>query len=171
MLNNYDQILFDDSSADNAGTVYNSDGTTGTGRTIGLFNSETGISSQSSPDGIRLATGLNPALPSWFMVYNARLRISGLDAGSSQRDSVVLINFVDEVACSEINRGLTGSADISSFALSGANDATAGILTNAGAFNTSGTFASIIDVGTDLPGCFLDSGPGIYFYVHPIKIN
>jgi hypothetical protein len=105
------------------------------------------------------------------LVYNSQVRQSTADVGTSQGDTILLVNFIDEQACRQINRGLGNADTIPSFATSGSADRDAGIMLNDGSFSVGSAFNSIIDVGGPLPGCYFDSGSGVYFYAHMMREN
>ena len=108
----YDQIHFDDSADNPAGIVYVGSNATATGRTIGIFNSASGLTIPNIPEAAFTASVNDAAF-----IYSA-IEIdtdgdgtSEFDLGTSGSDIVLRYAFLTEEVCRAINRRL-GIGDV-----------------------------------------------------------
>jgi len=165
-LNEVDQIHFNDDAANAAGTIYNPDETTGTGKTVGLFNvAETGLSFQEPNDFVADLTSF-----SWWYLYNAKLLENGVDIGTSLGDEFIIVFIETLEACQEINKGLYGDSTVGDIAFGGLNTADGIIVMNPGGYTYSGGVSNNWDL-PKIPGC-AKNGPGtVFYYVEDVKRN
>ena len=177
VLGTYDQILFNESAESASGTVYNPDGTNGTGLTIGLFNSALSIPKLYPPDSL-----LNPSQTLndliWDISYRRRVLIGNTttvtDEGTSLGDTILQTALSIE-ACREINQQFYDITDLPQITFPSGGIASPNIeLRRDGTFVQGSNTANRLEIRSDdsieLPVCgeFLGS---IYIFVYPLDIN
>ena len=164
LLNFYDQVHFNDEPENSNGTVFLPDGTTTTGRTVGLFSSTMGVPVIPAPAALRNSPGVTS--PSWLYIYNTRLIEEGNDIGSSKGDEFLWLGAITEGACRKINQEIHGNKTIPSYTqTSGSRNVD--YVTNGKAFASTATMPSVMEVNGTLPGCFTISG--YYYYLEIIQ--
>tara|TARA_B100000686_G_scaffold345572_1_gene430431 strand:+ start:1109 stop:1846 length:738 start_codon:yes stop_codon:yes gene_type:complete len=164
----YDQIIISDADLDTNGNVYNPDGTTTTGDTIGLFSGE-GVPLQHVPKDIRVAAGQADTSPSWAIFHNSRLRYAGTDVGTSLGDSFIWIGAIDDEACKAINRGFHDDDTVSTYAQAAGTPGTWSFTQYNGNFSVGTGIPGEVDVGSDLPGCFYNSGADANYFIYVLE--
>lgn len=162
VLSLYDFVQFDDSAENASGTVYLPDGTTKSGRTIGLFNSVTGVPKFYYPEELWEGSSFNDA--NWYLTYNTRLRVAGSDVGTSAGDIYLSAQLLSEKACQIINQRLHGNPSVPAATFTPPFDRAAIQFARDGTFNGgAGASSRIEDVGV-LPGCSVSSGVNYTYY-------
>jgi len=164
----YDQIIISDADLDTNGNVYNPDGTTTTGATIGLFSGE-GVPLQHVPREIRTATVIADTSPSWAIFHNSRLRHGGTDVGTSLGDSFIWISAIDGEACKAINRGFHDDDTVSTYAHGGGTTGSWSFVRYDGSYIAATGIPDEVDVGSDLPGCFYSSGADANYFIYVLE--
>ncbi|MDD9900928.1 MAG: hypothetical protein OXT65_08115 [Alphaproteobacteria bacterium] len=161
-----DQVRLDASAYNAGGTIYDGAGGTTTGRTIGVFNAGDGLPllyhkayPTEPPDNGR----------NWHIEI-ARVRVGGVDVGTSAGDEVLTARYISQEICAAINKIKMGSETIPTFAGSGGSNGRQEYALRDGTFTSSTTF-SIYDVGA-LPGCnVVDSNPAYFIYFELLRKN
>ncbi len=166
ILNEVDQVRFDDSSYDGNGTVYISGGSTAIGRTVGVFNADEGISKLYPPielwDGVGLENNF-----AWVVMPNQRLTVGGNEVGTVADDEILIIGELTIEACAQINKHLTGSTVIPLYSRSGPSNRLFEKANRDGTYTNSSNLENR-DV-TLLPGC---NRLGVtHIYIDIIKQN
>lgn len=171
ILDEVDQVSFDDSTYNPAGNIYLSGtaGTSpGTGRTIGLYNAAEGIPKLLPP--IELWDGTAPEINfGWWFFPHMRITVNGDDLGTSADDEVVYVFSLSEEACQQINKRLTGSTNIPAYNASCPCDRHFDLLATDSAFYPVNTAGESVNLGI-FPGCNR-SGSGRYVYWDLIREN
>lgn len=166
----YDQVKFDTSAENIAGTVHLPNKTDTTGRTIGLFApGQSGLSTYVPPLDVYEPTFQGAGTPAYAYVYNARIIENGTeDLGTSLGDEVIEVERLSTNVCSEINRNLY--ADPSIPTVSGALlDADVACYNKNGTFCTYSGLAQYTFTGP-AEGCSTFGGVNTVF-IMPVKIN
>ena len=172
----YDQIHFDDSADNPAGTVYNGTASPGTGRTIGIFNPINGLAPPNIPEAAYSSTfGLANAA---FLYVPAEVDSDANgtaenDVGTNEVDVLLRYAVLTEGVCSSINRRLKGDEAIPVFSTP---TAAASTFTSLDYNLSTGTFSVSSNAFTlfltELPVCAqLDVGPTNiqFFYAIDVK--
>ncbi len=168
-LTQVDQVYFNDSAPNSAGTVYLGDGQTRTGKTVGLFNPAGGM-----PSIPKLSREAFTDYPNASIAYQIRIHrdMAGNHRGTALADKLITIPGVTENVCRAINKGILGSTDIPSIVAG----ATAGYTywavkadgTTTNEFNPNAVGSNSILIPHEI-GCFEMPTPGIYRYHHMVK--
>lgn len=108
IIGGYEYIYFDDSASNNAGLCYRGQNTY-TCRTIGLFNSEEGISTPPFIPEYYDPNNVND--PGWHL-QSRRMQINGVDLGTSASDTVLVIYNLNLDVCKAAQKKLDGSEDV-----------------------------------------------------------
>lgn len=107
-MTGYDgQIQFTEDAENLSGTTYLSDQTTGTGKTVGFYTAGIGGTEKITPSMDLRTTGSS----GWFVVYNSRLTVDGVDVGTSAGDMFLRMRHLTYEACMTINEHLHGVRD------------------------------------------------------------
>ncbi|MDD9900044.1 MAG: hypothetical protein OXT65_03610 [Alphaproteobacteria bacterium] len=164
-ITNYvDQVRFDDSAYNAAGTIYLGNGVTATGRTVGVFAPDEGmqkvyhaLSESGDPD------------ENWAIQYLAILE-NGVDVGSSAADEVLVAYDLTQESYAKINKQLTGSATITEWADLGLGNNRGERLRQDGTFAVNNTIQRHnVDF---LPGCHEAPGGSTWrIYFHVLRAN
>ncbi len=160
-LNKVDQVRFDDSAYNENGTVLNGS-STGTGRSVGIFNPIDGIHKIYPP--IELAENLGSTFD--WSLKNAPLRFLGNEIGTTAGDEVLVVWRLSKEVCEAINLKLTGSK-----AIPITSDLAGGryeVLRQNGAFSSGLTGSH--DLGL-FPGCNERQTFTSYIYFSSIRDN
>lgn len=179
-LNEVEQIRWDNSVYNASGTIYLPSQTTGTGRTVGLFNQSSTIGHKvahlAPPEEIlALADPSHPFhavfsfYATWVYVYNARLQKGGLDLGTSGGDEFLMSPPLTDESCAAINKKIFNDPSISTFTTSGGAVAMREYLSPDGSTANIGSTTGIYSL-PDSTGCFYD-GTMFNRYFEPIRIN
>lgn len=91
LLGGYDQVRFNDSAESTSGTCYNGGQPTTPCHTIGLFNSETGVTYPGGLDDYRV-----------WMFY-MRLTLGAADVGTNAGDIFIGVSGLDDQTCQSLN--------------------------------------------------------------------
>lgn len=147
-MTGYDgQIQFTTNAENVSGTVYLSDRTTTTGKTVGFYSDAIAGTEKFNPPMELRTTGSS----GWFLVYNSSLRVNGQHVGTDAGDMFLRLRHLTLEACLTINERLHGVRD------TGTNGGSWGDV-NAyyhgfyGNTALSGSFLSRTDIKY-LPGC------------------
>ena len=150
------------------GTYYRPDGSTTTGRTVGIFNAADGIPRAYPP--IEL---FDPGEEqSWLHTYNVVLTYnSGADhVGTTAGDEIIWLGDLTTEVCQTINQRFHGTTAISPFGISGALDRHSNTANLNGTYGAIGVGeAAVWDVGLRPPVCAGSAGD--YWYVHIVREN
>lgn len=155
-----DQVKIDDSNYTSSGTVYMPDGSTQTGNTVGLFNAQDGIPKIFPPDELT-DTGWRYQ---WEVIFNARVKVNGIDVGSSAQDEMITVISIEDDICKEINKVLHGVDALGYYTFTGTSNRTAFAMDSDGNFTTVGSNWSEYDLDY-LPGCNKYNLVSVYFDV------
>ncbi len=168
ILNEVDQIRFDSSAYDTAGTVYVNGGGSSTGRTVGVFNPDDGIKELYPPIELWNGVGSSNSF-AWVHYPNVHITVSGAELGSSADDEILGLGVpLTKEACEQINKNLTGSTAIPTYTTSGSLNRFLERLNRDGTIFTWSTLVADWDLGI-IPGCNIRSGSYSYFDI--IKQN
>jgi len=168
-INEVDQVRMNSSAYDAAGTVYDPDGGTSTGRTVGVFNSDDGTPLVYPPIDIFIPQPpANEKYLAWQIFFNSRAQISGTDVGTTAGDEILALQKVSKAICEQINKSLTGSTAIASFSFINPYDKRLEKMNRDGTLYTSSSTTSFLNIGL-LPGCSVSGTE--YFYFDVIKEN
>jgi len=152
VLNEVDQIKFDNSAYSASNTYYPPDGTDATGRTVGLFNAVDGSMPFLKVDpNVLFTPGFNVA---WFYNYNSQIKEAGVDIGSSAGDESLVTYIESQTICEQINKGLHGTVSIETYTKPGATSSNGTFLKNDGTvFIHPNAVEAIWDI-TKVPSCY-----------------
>ncbi len=167
-LGYYDQVQMTDNAPNASGVLYGPDGNNTTGRTIGLYNAETGVTEAFPPQS--LIGNTTPVSLGWLIYYNQNIQIGGVDQGSALGDEVLVSGYISQEACAEVNRSLYDDPNIPTASTSGPNSGEFQIRQTNGVTNT---FNNVIRQNADVPNIpicvFLGSDQ--YYYIDLLKVN
>ncbi len=119
VFRDYDQIQFTINAENASGTVYDPDGGTSTGRTIGLFGSGLGLNFPTFFDGAY--SSLAP--PTWALLYNGGLEANQNGAepiGTTAGDVIIGTYPLTDAVCTALNRGFHDDASAPTISVTGA---------------------------------------------------
>ena len=163
-VNVVDQIRFDESAFNASGTVYAANAATSTGRTVGAFNSADGIPTVYPPAAMTDTLNNGFAWRYWIAPFN----VGGSPINTTAADEIILVSELNQAACEELNRSLTGSATIPTYT------ATGGSVHHRESARRDGTYTSTNN-GEEhnlviIPGCHeFGSAPGFYVYFDLVR--
>ncbi len=170
ILNEVDQVRFDSSAYNTAGTVYINGGGSTTGRTVGVFDATDGISELYPPIELWSTITGTSNIFVWNYISNTQVTISGSELGTSADDEILNLIVMTKDACELINKNLTGSIVIPTYSQAGGLASYAERLQRDGTIFTWNTF-SVFNLGV-IPGCNeLITAPGRYDYFDIVKQN
>ncbi len=165
ILNEVDQVRFDSSAYNTAGTVYVNGGGSTTGGTVGVFDATDGINAQYPPIELTTTPNINFA---WTYFPNIHVTVSLAELGSSTDDEILFVSNLTKTACEQINKSFTGSTTIPTYSWAGANNRYREIFRRDGTIVTNNAIAADIDVGV-IPGCNVNGGGFLYAYFDIVK--
>ena len=158
-----EQVNFSTDTVNTSGMIYMPDGSTRTGTTIGVYNSDNGIVKQHPPIELWSGNGVEAAF-TYAIYMNSRVRRNSIDLVSSGGDQAITLAGLTVEACREINRQLTGSSDIPVFTTSTPNSRRwERIRRNNDTLNTTNTIAENVNLER-IPACHSNSAVTQYWY-------
>lgn len=101
IVGGYDQIIFNDSAENNSGTCYRGSSAYSPCRSIGLFNSETGVADPIMKD--EYYDSSYPTTNAMWSWQNRQVILNGTNVGSTAVDTYILLVYITPELCRTIN--------------------------------------------------------------------